>query len=237
MLRDFDYPALVKRFVILIAVVVVSGLSVLTVLGISASYDAMSEDYICDHAKKLLADNDPLEATEILQRLYFARGQKLKPQTLDLLAQALVNRSNLYVGRNKIEAAIKDLKDIPPDTALAQVAAQKLRLLIPKAVPSATLVETIKPVVAKPVVAKVKEVNAPAQVLAAKPAAQLPKPAFAADDVTNYNRLLAAYFEKTGVESEQPADSGSSDETSKSAKPVSEPPTLKEWVNAGRPDF
>jgi hypothetical protein len=238
-LRNFEYTASVKRFAVLIAIIAVVGLSVFAVLAIAGSYDAMSEDYICENAKKLLVENDSVQAAEILQRLYFARGQKLKPQTLELLGQALVKRSDLYAGRNQIELAVKDLKGIPPGTAQSAIVAQRLSLLIPKAVPTIAALEAVKPIVTVPVVAKVKVLPAlaHAQESVAKETMVPSKPAFAAEDVANYNRLLAVYFEKAGAESEQSADSGGTDETSKTVKPVSEPPTLKEWVNAGRPDF
>ena len=237
-LRNFDCAASAKRFAVLIAVVVVVGLSIFAVMAIAGSYDAMSEDYICTHAKKLLDENDSVQAAEILQRLYLARAQALKPQTLELLGQALLKRSDLYAGRNQVELAVKDLKSVPPGTAQAAIAAQKLLSLSPQAVPVVAVPEAIKSVVTEPVAAKAKVVLAPTPAaVGAKATVQAAKPAFATDDVANYNRLLATYFEKTGVESEQSAESGSSDEVAKTVKPVSEPPTLKEWVNAGRPDF
>jgi hypothetical protein len=241
-LRSFDYAVSVKRFAVLIAVVAVVGLSVFAVLAIAGSYDAMSEDYICDHAKKLLAENDSVQAAELLQRLYLARARNLKPQTLELLGQALVKRSDLYAGRNQIELAVNDLKSIPSDSAQTKIASQKLALLIPQAVPAANVEQATKPAANEPtptvpVATKARAVLAPP--LESKEQAKIKpsKPAFVADDVTNYNRLLAAYFEKTGADSEQSVDSAASDESAKIAKPVSEPPTLREWVNAGRPDF
>ncbi|MDR3617639.1 MAG: hypothetical protein P4L53_29040 [Candidatus Obscuribacterales bacterium] len=236
-LRNFEYTASIKRFAVLTAVIAVVGLSVFAVLAIAGSYDAMSEDYICDHAKKLIVDNDTVQAAEILQRLYLARAQKLKPQTLELLGQALVKRSELYAGRNQIEQAVKDLKDVPPGTAQSVTAAEKLSSLIPKAVPAVIAQEAAQPAVSEPVVAKIKALPAPSLEPVAKKTVAPSKPAFTANDVTNYNRLLAGYFEKSGAESEPSSDLGSTEETSKTVKPVSEPPTLKEWVDAGRPDF
>lgn len=237
-----EYSGSLKRFSVLLVVILCGALAVFAVLGIAGSYDGMSEDYICEHANKLLRDNDIIQGADILQRLYFARGLKLRHATLELLAQALVKRSDLYVGRNQIELAIKDLKELPPGTEQTEVAAKKLAALASPAVAPQNAIMSVPPTAAphaaklgalEPVPEKSKALPQSESTLDSqkqlKASAALPaKKAFLEEDVANYNRLLAAYFERIGQESEQSTDS---------SKAISEPPTLKEWVNSGRVDF
>jgi hypothetical protein len=97
------------------------------VIAVANSYDSMSEHFICDHARQALAKGNALEAVEDMQRLYMDRSGKLQKESLSLLAQALIARSDTYVQKGSLPSAMKDLRDVPPELPESATAAAKLK--------------------------------------------------------------------------------------------------------------
>jgi hypothetical protein len=184
-------------------------------------------------AHAAIAGNHLDQAVQILDALSIKRTGKPTPEESQVLNEALYMRAMKLAQEKNYRLALSDLLRISPDYPQYAQARKKIHEFVVLSEPQIKSPQLAHKKVVVPVV-PVADKNETKTVTKSKEGVTITtsRPNYTDTDVARFNELLADYFSEERLATRRTIKDGLGVEAKNQ-----EPPSFKEWINQGKPDF
>jgi hypothetical protein len=183
-------------------------------------------------AHAAIAANKLDQAVQLLDALSIKQKGDLSAEQQEVLNEALYARACSNASKKEYRLALSDLLRITPDYALYAAARKKVHELVTPVDQEAARPVIHQEINKKEISANDNQVTTAIKKTSAGTLISTFRPNYTDEDVARYDQLLADYFSQERMTTRRTIKDGLGVEAQNR-----EPPSFKEWLNQGKPDF